>query len=75
MLRADKVMATVAVEKGIIDSAHGSAEETVEAAVRLGEELVRRKWKGHVYAQNRMNSMPETLEEIRNWNSSTRSRL
>ena len=75
MLRADRVTATVAVEKGIIDSAHGSAEETVEAAVRLGEEFVRRKWKGHVYAQNRMNSMSEALEEIRNWNTSTRSRL
>lgn len=75
ILRADKVTATVAVEKGIIDSAHGSAEETVEAAVRLGEEFVRRKWKGHVYAQNRMNSMSEALEEIRNWNTSTRSRL
>lgn len=75
MLRADKVKATVAVEKGIIDSAHGSAEETVEAAVRLGEELVRRKWKGHVYAQIRMDLMSEALEEIRNFNTSTRSRL
>lgn len=75
MLRADKVKATVAVEKGIIDSAHGSAEETVEAAVRLGEEFVRRKWKGHVYAQIRMDLMSETLEEIRNFNTSTRSRL
>lgn len=75
MLRADKVKATVAVEKGIIDSAHDSAEETVEAAVRLGDELVKRKWKGHVYAQIRMDLMSEALEEIRNCNTSTRSRL
>ncbi|XP_024191502.1 enoyl-CoA delta isomerase 1, peroxisomal [Rosa chinensis] len=74
MLRADKMTAAAAVEKGIVDSAVNGAEETVEAAVRLGEELVRRKWKGHVYAQIRVDLMSEVLEEIRN-HDSTRSRL
>ncbi|CAI9273536.1 unnamed protein product [Lactuca saligna] len=53
LLRADKVTAEVAVAKGIIHSAHDSAEETVKAAVRLAEELVMRKWDGHVYGCNR----------------------
>ncbi|XP_021910426.1 enoyl-CoA delta isomerase 1, peroxisomal [Carica papaya] len=54
IMRAAKITATEGVEMRIVDSAHGSAEETVEAAVRLGEELVGRKWDGHVYAQNRL---------------------
>nr|GEU89995.1 enoyl-CoA delta isomerase 1, peroxisomal-like [Tanacetum cinerariifolium] len=53
VLRADRVTADVAVAKGIIYSAHVSAEETVKAAVGLGEELVMRNWDGHVYACNR----------------------
>ncbi|PRQ59088.1 putative dodecenoyl-CoA isomerase [Rosa chinensis] len=69
MLRADKMTAAVAVEKGIVDSAVNGAEETVEAAVRLGEELVRRKWKGHVYAQIRLGLMSEVLEAMRNHDS------
>ncbi|XP_050385501.1 enoyl-CoA delta isomerase 1, peroxisomal [Argentina anserina] len=75
MLRADKVKAAVAVEKGIIDLAVDGAEETVEAAVRMGEEFARRKWKGHVYAQIRMGLMVEVLEEIRKVHTSIGSRL
>ncbi|CAL9008006.1 unnamed protein product [Prunus brigantina] len=76
LLRADKVTADVAVKKGIIDSAHDSAEETVEAAVRLGEELVGRKWNGHVYAQIRMDLLSEVLDEIRGDNGTgMRSKL
>ncbi|KAL6123736.1 hypothetical protein ACLB2K_076254 [Fragaria x ananassa] len=75
MLRADKVTAAAAVEKRIIDLAVVGAEETVEAAVRMGEELVRRKWKGHVYAGNRVGLMWEVLEEIRKLDTSTGSRL
>ncbi|KAL6128257.1 hypothetical protein ACLB2K_071613 [Fragaria x ananassa] len=71
MLRADKVTA----EKGIIDLAVVGAEETVEVAVRMGEELVRRKWKGHVYAGNRVGLMREVLEEIRKIDTRTGSRL
>ena len=37
MLRAKKVKAKEAVRMGIVDSAHDSAESTVEAAVRLAE--------------------------------------
>ena len=37
---------------GIVDSAmHDSEESVVEATVRLGEQLVKRKWNGEVYAK------------------------
>ncbi|KAM1406564.1 hypothetical protein ACFXTH_001226 [Malus domestica] len=75
LLRADKMTADVAVAKGIIDSAHDSAEETVEAAVRLGEELVSRNWNGHVYAQIRKDLLSEVLDEIRVNNTGSRARL
>ncbi|KAK9283365.1 hypothetical protein L1049_011607 [Liquidambar formosana] len=63
-LRAAKLTAETAVDKGVIDSAHDSAEETVEAAMRLGEELVGRRWDGHVYGEVRKAVMPEVLEAI-----------
>lgn len=53
ILRAEKMTAEAAVEKGVIDAAYASGEETVRAAVEMGEELVGRKWKGNVYAENR----------------------
>ncbi|CAI9753015.1 unnamed protein product [Fraxinus pennsylvanica] len=53
ILKASKINAEMAVEWGIVDSAHDSAEETVEAASRLGMELVKRNWDGKVYAENR----------------------
>ncbi|KAF3562071.1 hypothetical protein DY000_02011099 [Brassica cretica] len=49
MLTAEKVTAERGLEMGIVDSSYGSAAETVEGAVRLGEELVRRGVDGHVY--------------------------
>ncbi|CAL5418474.1 unnamed protein product [Camellia sinensis] len=52
--RSAKLTTQAAVERGIIESAHDSAEETVGAAVKLGEELVGRRWDGHVYGQIRM---------------------
>ncbi|KAJ1391809.1 putative transposase, Ptta/En/Spm, plant [Sesbania bispinosa] len=48
LLRGLKVRAAEAVEMGIVHSAHDSAESTVEAAMRLGEELAGRKWVGDV---------------------------
>ncbi|KAJ6317627.1 hypothetical protein OIU76_013217 [Salix suchowensis] len=54
----------MAVEKGIVDKVGGSAEETVEAAVRLGEEMFKRKWDGQVYAKNRMVVMGKVLDEL-----------
>ncbi|XP_043690300.1 enoyl-CoA delta isomerase 3-like [Telopea speciosissima] len=53
VLRAVKLRAEEALAKGIIDSAHGTVEETIDAAVRLGEELAGKKWNGEVYAQMR----------------------
>ncbi|KAI3748705.1 hypothetical protein L6452_11973 [Arctium lappa] len=84
VLRADKVTAEAAVAKGIIYSAHDSAEETVKAAVRLGEELVMRKWDGHVYGRNRKVLLAEvlpaldfdeTVEDVANANIIVSSRL
>ncbi|KAB2598216.1 3-hydroxybutyryl-CoA dehydratase-like protein [Pyrus ussuriensis x Pyrus communis] len=75
LLRADKVKADVAVAKGIIYSAHDSAEETVEAAANLGEELVRRKWNGHVYAHIRKDMLSDVLDVIRGNTTGTKSRL
>lgn len=59
LLKARKMKAMEAVAMGIIDSVHNSGEATVEAAVRLGEELVKRKWDGKVYADIRKSMYPE----------------
>ncbi|KAF7822309.1 enoyl-CoA delta isomerase 1, peroxisomal-like [Senna tora] len=62
VMKAAKLTAKQAVELGVIDSAHDSAEETLKAAVRLGEDLVKRGWDGHVYADNRMQLLRDVLE-------------
>ncbi|XP_059636488.1 enoyl-CoA delta isomerase 2, peroxisomal-like [Cornus florida] len=59
LLRASKVKAEAAVAMGIVDSAHDSGERVVEAAVRLGGELSKRKWNGQVYSEIRKASYPE----------------
>ncbi|XP_059630405.1 enoyl-CoA delta isomerase 2, peroxisomal-like [Cornus florida] len=59
LLRARKIKAEEAVAMGIVHSAHGSVEGTVEAAVRLGDELGKRKWDGKVYAEIRKGMYPE----------------
>ncbi|KAI3734555.1 hypothetical protein L6452_14026 [Arctium lappa] len=59
LLRGVRVKAEEAVAKGLIDSAHDSGEKAVEAAVRLGEELTKRKWDGEVYAEIRKSLYPE----------------
>ncbi|XAR72037.1 hypothetical protein NMG60_11018528 [Bertholletia excelsa] len=64
MMRAAKLTAEAAVDRGIIQSAHDSAEETVVAAVKFGEELVRRKWDGHVYGQIRMVMLADVLSTL-----------
>nr|XP_043635214.1 enoyl-CoA delta isomerase 1, peroxisomal-like [Erigeron canadensis] len=64
IMRAEKVTAEMAVAKGIIYSAHGSAAETVTAAVKLGEELVSRNWDGHVYARNRKVLLGDVLSAM-----------
>ncbi|XP_010554963.1 PREDICTED: enoyl-CoA delta isomerase 1, peroxisomal-like [Tarenaya hassleriana] len=64
VLTAAKLTAVEAAEKGIVDSVHDSASETVEAAVRLGEDLVRRGWDGHVYSRMREILLKEVLDAI-----------
>ncbi|KAF4386433.1 hypothetical protein G4B88_020253 [Cannabis sativa] len=44
---------------GIAESAHDSVEKTLEAAVRLAEQLAKRKWNGEVYAEIRKSMFPE----------------
>lgn len=64
VLRAAKMTAEVAVEKGVVDAACENAYVTVEKAVELGEELVMRRWKGHVYADNRLTVFGDVLSVI-----------
>ncbi|OAY38659.1 enoyl-CoA delta isomerase 1, peroxisomal [Manihot esculenta] len=64
IMTAAKLTAEMAVVRGIVHSAHDSAEETVDAAVRLGEALVKRGWDGDVYGKNRMVLLSEVLEKI-----------
>ncbi|XP_075654040.1 enoyl-CoA delta isomerase 2, peroxisomal-like [Castanea sativa] len=60
LLTGKKVKGEEAVRMGIVDSAaHDSEEGVVEAAVRLGEQLVKRKWNGEVYAEIRKSLYPE----------------
>ncbi|KAG8373156.1 hypothetical protein BUALT_Bualt12G0141700 [Buddleja alternifolia] len=59
VLTAAKVRATAAVEMGIVESAHDSAEEVVDAAMRRAEELGKRRWSGKAYAGIRKALYPE----------------
>ncbi|CAI9118239.1 OLC1v1019776C1 [Oldenlandia corymbosa var. corymbosa] len=59
LLRAAKVTGDEALGMGIVDSVHGSEEETREAAQRLGEGLAKKKWEGKVYAEIRKSLYPE----------------
>ncbi|CAI9761335.1 unnamed protein product [Fraxinus pennsylvanica] len=59
MLRAAKVKADEAVKMGIVDSAYASPEEAVEAAMRICDDLAKKKWDGKVYAEIRKASYPE----------------
>ena len=52
LLAKRKVKGEEAVRMGIVDSAaHNSEESMVEAAVHLGEQLVKRKWNSEVYTE------------------------
>lgn len=59
LLRAAKVKGDEAVKMGIVDSAHDSVESLMEAAVRLGEQLGKRKWDCEVYGEIRKSLYPE----------------
>ncbi|CAJ1961600.1 unnamed protein product [Sphenostylis stenocarpa] len=64
VLGGAKVTAGEAVKMGIVESAHDSAESTVEAAMRLGEVLARRKWMGEVYAEIRKSLNPQACKVL-----------
>ncbi|KAK7302739.1 hypothetical protein RJT34_13635 [Clitoria ternatea] len=64
MLGGVKVKAAEAVKMGIVDSAHDSAEKTVEAAMRLGEEFAQKKWVGEVYAEIRKSLYPDACKVL-----------
>lgn len=59
LLRATKLRAEDAMKMEIVDSAHDSAEATIDAAVRMGEQLAGKKWDGEVYAEIRKALYPE----------------
>ncbi|XP_047311265.1 enoyl-CoA delta isomerase 1, peroxisomal [Impatiens glandulifera] len=61
VLKAAKFTATAALEKGIIESSHDGVEETVAAAVKLGDSLVKRGWDGNVYCEIRKVMMSDVL--------------
>ncbi|XP_004485774.1 enoyl-CoA delta isomerase 2, peroxisomal-like [Cicer arietinum] len=64
LLGGVKIKGNEAVKIGIVDSAHDSVESTVEAAVRLGEQLARKKWMGEVYAEIRKSLYPEACDVL-----------
>lgn len=59
VLKTAKIRAEEAVRMGLVDSAHPTAEETVDAAVRLAEELGKKRWDGKAYAEIRKSLFPE----------------
>ncbi|KAF6155084.1 hypothetical protein GIB67_035831 [Kingdonia uniflora] len=64
VLNARKVKAEEAVTMGIVDSVWDGPGETVEAALKLGEELGKRKWHGEVYAEIRKDSLQEACHVL-----------
>ena len=53
VMRGTKLTADMAIEQGIVVSAHHGAAETMKEAIKLGEELIERKWNGEVYSHSR----------------------
>ncbi|CAA0832069.1 Enoyl-CoA delta isomerase 1- peroxisomal [Striga hermonthica] len=64
VLRAEKITAETGVEWGIVDSAHASAGETLEAALRLGGDLAGRNWDGKVYADCRRTVLADVVAAL-----------
>ncbi|KAK3034414.1 hypothetical protein RJ639_033685 [Escallonia herrerae] len=65
VLRAEKLGAEAAAKKAIVDLACEGAAETVEEAVRLGKELVGRRWNGAGYGRNRETLLAEVVGAMR----------
>lgn len=59
-----KLKAVDAVGFGIVDVVGKDGDEAVEKAVKLGEELVKRKWNGEVYGEIRKGLYPKLCEEL-----------
>ncbi|XP_061338361.1 enoyl-CoA delta isomerase 1, peroxisomal [Gastrolobium bilobum] len=64
VMKAAKLTANEALRLGVIDSAHDTAEETVEAAVALAVDLVKRGWDGHVYGENRKRFLTHVIQAV-----------
>ncbi|URD74093.1 enoyl-CoA hydratase isomerase family protein [Musa troglodytarum] len=63
-LRAAKTTAAEAKARGIVDSVHAGADEALQAAMRMGEELAARNWDGGVYASIRMAAFPDLCRTV-----------
>ncbi|CAN8238216.1 unnamed protein product [Cochlearia groenlandica] len=61
ILTAEKVTAVRGFEMGLVDSVYGNAAETFEAAVKFGEEIIKRGFDGHVYGKMREILLREVL--------------
>ncbi|KAK6788561.1 hypothetical protein RDI58_012359 [Solanum bulbocastanum] len=66
VMRGAKLTADMAIKQGIIDSAHHGAAETMKEAIKLGEEVMERKWDGKVYAHNRRLVFSDVLVALTN---------
>uniref|UniRef100_A0A7C9DEC7 Delta(3)-Delta(2)-enoyl-CoA isomerase n=3 Tax=Opuntia streptacantha TaxID=393608 RepID=A0A7C9DEC7_OPUST len=64
VMRAEKLTAEMAKEMGVVDAVGEGEKGTVEAAVKMAEELVKKGWNGEVYAENRKVFSKEVLEAI-----------
>ncbi|GLJ37689.1 hypothetical protein SUGI_0765620 [Cryptomeria japonica] len=64
MLGGLKYRAQEALGKVLVDSWHGSSDETLDAAINAAVELGKRNWKGEVYLGLRLGAFPEAAEKL-----------
>ncbi|CAL1387315.1 unnamed protein product [Linum trigynum] len=64
VMGAEKLTAEMAVERRIVGSVGEGAEGTVDAAVELGERILKRRWDGGAFAKNRMVVLRDVLKAI-----------
>ncbi|KAK7340869.1 hypothetical protein VNO77_21586 [Canavalia gladiata] len=76
VMQAAKLTAKEALRLGVIDSAHDTADHTVEAALALAADLVKRGWDGHAYGQNRKRFLARVIQAVEDTSErNTSSRL
>lgn len=63
-LKAEKLTGEVGMDMGLVDEVVEGKDETVARGVRLGEELVKRGWMGHVYGANRLVVLSDVIKAI-----------